>query len=1540
MTDELSEALLDGLSRLRAESRGHALREFDDRTLCRVSLLPRWTEPLAVRLSLNVRGGYREFVDRLSQSGLVEVGITTSAEGEPQEAFWVRARRRREIGDYLRTRLGARELHEEYRSFHTLVESESPVDPEVDLWLTVRRFHDDVSGRALIDTVEDLIIRGDGASAATTIAAARLVADVIGGPLDNAVTRAQWRLDRDYRARDDLDHLRGYFRREEIESSLRKLLTENGSSWALHLRGEAGVGKTMVLRYLASGQFARDHDLATFPVARIDFDHLDPRYPEQRPVELLVALTDQLVGFASTRDTHHYYRSVHDVAESLHEEFERQAPDPARTAKLIDDAIRRFVSLVEGIGGPVVLVLDTCEEMAKLYAPGTTAPAIDRTFDLLERLHTLAPALRVVFAGRRELVPGSEESGSPALQPRPYLDVLTVEGFTEDEADRFVKARQVPATLLAAVLERSSIRGTRRYNPFDLESYSTWVRSDPALDPDELLNAPGDPYIERRIIARMDPEAAAALPVAVAFGTFDRDLIGPALRRMDLDPEPVFDALAGQEWVRLRQGGHGDRPWIIEIDPHIRERMERALHDGPQVDGEELGRDAAGLIRGSRLGEVPSEVVEAAMRMLPITEAATLWDDLDRRVLLEGEWGWAMQVAGRVAAGEAARVQTGANLLAAVHATQASAQIHARQPAGSRADASSGALVSGARLNLQALWSAVLTHASRYPDPPRRHTLTVRAACGLVAVGADHNTVDWADLADLVRDGSFAGTVLAAAEVAVAAPTQPERLNSVLVELSGHDSVQIAAQALILRSGLALRQGDPAVAGGLAQRAVELTETVPEQPGWHDWVPPQGLTDRARLLRLAVALRGGEPVEEARWQRWRTDALARIRTLDVDADRLLGATIDYELCHRVPYSIPKVDFRAEAVVTTEWLHFGLSRPAVVAVADAFAARGDAEYAALLLRNYRNRAAHDRGDSRALEFCELALLRLCRRQRTVEFASVSRLAREGTPRVRDEAWLVLRLVRGIDPDTKKLGTGYGQWRCDPDYLPPPDDGSWQPVDHLDVWESSVLRSEYEDLPDVPDADRARAVAALLAGEVRQLVPRSGTHLLTLAEAAFHACGDARGAELARRRVEEPPETRSAGAAGPGSRPLTIRGVYRSSMRVRVRDARRFLVRLISTPGWPPGRPILLTQLLGVLAVAVFRAVDPATVPASFVPVACAIFLVTWLGLQFLGDHLVDTIKIRRSSSANADNADLTNGQPFRLDQLDPRPPGQRNPARRRGGLAVFGRYRLPDARLPMPLGRVDITLSRPLGNRLPHVIALDVERELQGHPWEQWVGRGHPARRTRPLMVRLRRGERRRVHPQAWADRGSAFHGPAHLEPNLPVRDLGGRRLLHIVGVPVPTPSGTFIRVPSSRDTAAASRRVNNRESLLDLDALTAVRTAVLVLQAEPVDSRPRPLEEMRADFARCALTAMDNGVDVVLIIPPLPDELADFVTQLIWRELAEAAEPPAVEQVLTLTARLRSRIAAAELPTGGSWSAELDTILFHRAPHLPKENDV
>ncbi|MEV6644473.1 ATP-binding protein [Amycolatopsis sp. NPDC051371] len=1541
MTEELSEALLDGLARLRENSHSQALRRFDDRTLCRVSLLPRWTEALATRLSLGNPNGYKEFIARLVQAGLVEVGITSSDAGEPQEAFWVRARRRREIGDHLRERLGASGLNEEYRSFCALVDRESSDDPEVRLWLRVRRFQEDSSGRALLETVEDLINRGDGASAATTIAAAKAVADVIGGSLDSAVTRAQWRLDRDYRARDDLDHLRGYFRRAEIESSLRELITEDSANWALHLRGEAGVGKTMVLRYLASGQFARDHGLPVFPVARIDFDHLDPRYPEQRPVELLVALTDQLVGFASSRHTEHYYRSVHDVAVSLHEEFATQAPDPARTARLIDEAIRRFVSLVEGIGAPVVLVLDTCEELAKLYAPGTTAPAIDRTFELLERLHALAPSTRVVFAGRRGLVPGPDQQASPALRQRPYLDVLAIAGFTEEEAVRFATIREVSVELLPAVLERSSVRGTGRFNPFDLESYSTWVRTDPAVDPEELLNAPGDPYIERRIIPRMEPAAVAALPVAVAFGTFDRTLIAPALRRLDLDPGMVFDMLAGQEWVRLRPGGHGDRPWVIEIDEHIRERMRRALGDDPSFDESDLGRDAVGVIQESRLGEVPSEVVEAAMRMLPIAEAAALWDEVDRRVLAEGEWGWATQVAARVAAGEAGRGRKGPNLLAAVLATRASAQIHAWQPVVKPEDPTVQLAGPGSPSSLEALWSSVLKHAARHPDPRQRRALTVRAICGSAAAGADPGTVDWADLIDLARESVFAGAVMAAAEAAAAAPRQPDALASLLAELSEHQMPQIAAQALILRCGLLLRRGTPASAAELAQRAVELTEKPNLGPDWADWVPPRGLRDRARLVRLVIALRGGEGVDEAEWLLWRRQAVARSSGFDVDADRLVAATIDYELCHRVPSSLPGLTVRTTERAVVGWLHCGLSRPAVVAAADALEAQGEVGQAVSLLRDYRNRAAHDGGDPRTLELCELALLRLCRRERTTEFAPVDRLAREGTPRVRDEAWLVLRLVEGAEPNLAKLGTGYGQWRCAPDLLPPPDDGKWQPADHLDVWELAAIRSEFEEFPDVPPADRAQATAALMAGEVSRPESASSIQLLHLAVALFETCGDERGTALAKRRIEQSlgltsistpldsPETSPEG--------VTAFTVYKSGFRVRLRDARRFLTRLVSTPGWPPGQSVLVIELLGVLTVAAFRVAAPGSVPLLQVLLVLAIFLITWLGLQYLGDFMIDTIRIRRSPTASAD---LTNGRSFRLDQLDPRPPGRPIPGRRLSGLTVFGRYRLPDRHLPMPLGRMDVTLSRPLGNRLPHIVALDVDRELQGHPWEQWVGRGQPSGRARPLVVRLHRGERRDVETVTWAEWSAVFHGPAHLERRRNPQAVQGQRLLHIVGVPVRTSSGTFVRVPSARDTSAESRRAVNRESLLDLDVLTELPTTMLVLQAEPVDDRPRPLDEMREDFIRCALTAMDNDVDVVLIVPPLPDVLAAEVADLLWHELTDTAARPVAEQVFDVAIRVRSLIATSKQGASSASSADLDTILFYRANHLSKENDV
>jgi len=48
---------------------------------------------------------------------------------------------------------------------------------------------------------------------------------------------------------------------------------------------------------------------------------------------------------------------------------------------------------------PVIFILDTCEELAKLEPAGAILPSVEATFLILETLHDKVPQIRVVFAG-------------------------------------------------------------------------------------------------------------------------------------------------------------------------------------------------------------------------------------------------------------------------------------------------------------------------------------------------------------------------------------------------------------------------------------------------------------------------------------------------------------------------------------------------------------------------------------------------------------------------------------------------------------------------------------------------------------------------------------------------------------------------------------------------------------------------------------------------------------------------------------------------------------------------------------------------------------------------------------------------------------------------------------------------------------------------------------------------------------------------------------------------------------------------------------
>ncbi|EIV93624.1 hypothetical protein [Frankia sp. QA3] len=840
---------------LLARARLATLAAFEPTRLCRLALVPEWTDTTAVLFGLVPADELAALLAQLDEAGLIERRRALGPRRTIRQVFWLRASRRDEVGRHLRG-LGL-DVDAEVDALSEVITeaieaSAGELAREFAPWLEVAVQHRrDHSGSSLFQRVDSLVtaagpgpggrpapydlprrddpLRRDDqsrrdppprpgvrfepaaglAAAARLVAAARTIGAICGGTLAEAARRAGWRLDRAHRDAQDAEYLRDYQNRAEAEDALGELLADDGpdTPWAVHLLGAGGIGKTMVLRYLASGGYAAARGIAPFPVARVDFDHLDPRYPEHRPAEVLLALADELAGYGASRGWYRSYRRFRDAANALHEQLGRAGPEPppaeqvygsaiypdhgpvrstagalraaaAQTIRaLFDEVVRTFARVLRELGRPrVVLVLDTCEELAKLYAPGTAAPAIDRTFDLLERLHAELPGVRVVLAGRRPLVPPPDDgqrAAGPVLLVRDYVRVVPVAGFTAAEAHRYLDAPRTDvdaglddmdldsaqATVLpgrlgglqptppggalrAALLERARMpptpAGEVRYNPFELAAYREWIAREPELDP-AVLRAAGDPLVERRIIARLaDDDARGALAIAAELGRFDLGMISPALRRAGLDPRAAFDGLAAQEWTHVRALGPRGEPLVIEVDEHLRERIRVAVAAEPDrypLDRARLGRDAAALVTAGPLAAVTAEAVETAVRLLPVADAAYFWADLEERIVVSGEWGWAAQVCVRAAGVERLRAEgteasptprppeppplpSNPTILAAILATQAAARIHA-----------------GDHVAAQALWAGVLDHAPRHPLAEHGGVLRARAVLGLLASG-------------------------------------------------------------------------------------------------------------------------------------------------------------------------------------------------------------------------------------------------------------------------------------------------------------------------------------------------------------------------------------------------------------------------------------------------------------------------------------------------------------------------------------------------------------------------------------------------------------------------------------------------------------------------------------------------------------------------------------------------------------------------------------------------------------------------------------
>jgi len=1453
------------LASLREEAREQRYSQFDLELLVWLVLVPEWTSELATALGLGSQKRVAALVDQLATAGLID--------RSRQQSFSLRPAERAGLVTYLKS--GGQAVAA--RALTRLTEALERVPDAGPAWrqplLDVGRYRSDPSGLGIMSALDRLIAQGRLDEAGTLVDTAQAAGDLIGGTLDATATRAQWRLRRAHRDNEDRDYLLRYLSRVPVEGAINALLGDR-EQWALHLMGAGGAGKTMVLRYLVSGSFAEAWGRPLFPVARIDFDYLDPQYPERRPAELLLWLADELLGYGQTRDFAAYYQRLRDTAAHLHEEASRAGSETAALTGLTRQTVVQFARLLDELPDPVLLVLDTFEEIAKLYAPGAPAPGIDHAFGMMELLHEVQPKVRVVFSGRRPLVPGSDPrqaAAGPLLRPRPYLRVFDMPGFNAAEADAYVDMRApgIAPAVRSALMDR--VRDTSGwYNPFELNAYCEWALAEPGLDPGLLRDYASDPYVERRILARLDDEVRAALPVAVAFGSFTRALAEPALTRLGIDADRAFDRLAAEEWVIVREVDARGLPATLELDPHLRDRLYAVVSPRTKIDVARLGADAASLADQTPLAQLATEVVEAAVRLSPPREASALWRRLERRVVEERAWDWAAAVVPRAGAALAGPAEQ--TILAAVLATQASVRLHADP------HASQGTP-----------WRSVWQELARYPDAENagKRALAGRAVAGLMRAGEQ---VDQLQLADAPEDAAVAA---AEAIQARGAPLPPALAGRLARTDPGTPADLGAARQLALAwDHMSAGRGDAAVVA--IHVALAALRRSPVTAGsYADWIPPADLGNRCLLAELVIAAESGrEPALVTSPQELRL-ALESARA--IDGERLASLAIDL-LARRGPVE-PNLLIEAEAADRyvsgrrpDSWVH-RMTRPLVVAIAEAWSVHGKPDRAAGLLRERIDVAVSAGGDAFTVDACQLALLRLCRRYRTTVFAgSVHRLAEEGSREVRAEAWLVRTLIRGERPsDAAQAGSFFGWWRC-------LDVTAGLPVSAGPVSEPGLPAAggaanarEFEtlagrpasvSLPEEPilrvlpetlaEVLRFHAVAssrlrgrypglppflfgraALEAGEVLALhLSAQAAPLLRAAAGDLRACGDRLGAAqadvlaaLAERRLGSQD---AASAAVPGADLLAVPD-WGWDERVRALRGGR------SEP-WSASPEI--PQASGT------QEQEPrASVWAKLAA--------TW-----------QTVVRRNPFPGSVTVA------------VDPVGEGAMVWVRKDDGITELVDPEQAPGRL-VPIGAGNATGRW-------QVVQLEIDQTAEQYPWEQLLDYGRDLATVLPF----------RREPGAWWPFGRLAW----------LRHASYRRqsVTGVAGTPVEAYGGARWRVSNQIQTQiqAASR--------LNVASLVRSRPVVVILQADPVDGPPRPLGDLRAGFMRQARSVLDSGANAVLVVPPLPDSLAIEVGVLANRRLVRRLTPPRPRHLLRLLGDLKKLTA----DTGADRDAILDILLF------------
>jgi hypothetical protein len=847
------------------------------------------------------------------------------------------------------------------------------------------------------------------------IQAAEPLEELLKGELTAALDRARRQLDLFHRRHDD-DHryLRHFLERPEQVRAFEDLLTAN-RSWALHFIGAAGAGKTMMMRYISS---VLGPQLGA-STARIDFDYLNPDYPAHKPGLLLAALAEELRLNAAGDTAAFLFAEFDKQVAKLHEQLtlaDRSAGAAAAADVSSGKMIETFGQALSELPRPVILLIDTCEELAKLRPDGTTPEGVEKTFEMLAALQEKVTDLRVIFGGRRPLAGSGDAWTTPGghqLPARPYLRLHEIRGFDREECLHYLRLEGVPPALREPILARTGERpkasrfiwtnqgqapdsGTR-YNPFEVSGWTALARQHDGEDltPDDILSADTDRYIELRIIRRIRyPRLQFALPAVALLGRFDPFLLQAVLPGVD-DLERVVDELRQQEWISRRGID------FYEVDEELCRRL-LAHYERTDPENVDLAyQRAAEHLENRTLNESLSKLMpfhfDTAMRILQRdpARAARWWAAAEERFADEGQYEWARQLVEFMLGPEGACAEPDSSafrplrpspLRAAVLATQLSCFTHVR-PGMDR------------RLG----WRTVEALLPTYPESVLAARLRLRAIAGKVSASLtpgvepspDEVTAFAAAADELempVTDGQVLASFIAALEAMV------ERAERENVVDPGLDWSETAASLYRLATKLDDPPGPRPLAGFAAsiagrigkpekrrdwfKRSIEQTKAVvsPVRQRWLDWLAPDDLLARVRL----EFIRGTYPSILGANEVLRAITLPELPMPGtIDAERLASAVLTVR-ASIAPIGAADISLVSQAevpegLVPTRNVHWAFA-PLTTVLAEALAALGAVDEALERLSIAGRAFEQSTNKLDSVAHVERAMLRIVRRMR--------------------------------------------------------------------------------------------------------------------------------------------------------------------------------------------------------------------------------------------------------------------------------------------------------------------------------------------------------------------------------------------------------------------------------------------------------------------------------------------------------------------------------------------------------------------------------